>query len=216
MKKPLKALFGAGSLALLLSACSPIPGEAESLSIKQGGVNISHSSPYMGAYPNMGDDAKVIDNKTISLTLYGSSSCPPTPMSAHHYFADGSRVVDVLIDTSQQDFQACTADYSPHTYILESNKGGFEKHTSIRISKDATEHNQSQIPNPYYTIDPIQPRPEPLDPDAPVESPTNPVEEPDVPRQEPDKIQNPDQDGEPTIEGAVKEGAQAGKKVDTW
>lgn len=176
-------LVGLASTVLLLSACSPTPGGAEVLSIKKG--DASSSRPSFPGPSTMGDNASVVDENTIELTLYGSSSCPPTPSSAHFYLAGYEQIVDVHLDRTEHMNRVCTMDYMPHTYTLVSLSGKFDSSTQVRLSMDLV----GNVPD-YQQIYPQEPYPE--DPNQPVEpgTPTLPVEPPIV---EEDPKQNPDQ-----------------------
>lgn len=165
-------LIGVSSMLLLLSACAQVPGEAESLSIREARANESISIP--GGIQNMSDHADVIDKNTIALTLYGSSSCPPTPVSSHFFLSEGEKIVDVQVDRGIGQERVCTMDYAPHTYILESRVGSFDSSTFVRTATDIHDpdeqnhrivYPQNPEPDPIYTVDPV----EPMEPDTPVD-----------------------------------------------
>lgn len=150
----MRKLLALGGALLLLSGCAS-PG-AEHLSIRKGD---SHSQDYWTNHSVMNEHA-------VSVTLYGSSSCPPTPYSALVFTGDdGVQYIDIELEPQEPQI-ACTMDYSPHTYIIESNRTKFREYVEVRIAEDVDERPSSVEPRP---VDPIEPGPVKTSPVEPPE-----------------------------------------------
>lgn len=59
----------------------------------------------------------VIDESHLALLLFGSSSCPPSPVGVEE------RQGDLYVDTKDYGDVACTADYGPSAYKITLPSG---------------------------------------------------------------------------------------------
>lgn len=69
------------------------------------------------------------DGDQFTVTLYGSSSCPPEPTS----FTVGKKNDITLTLPKPAANKACTADYIPHTSVF-ATPAAIDRHTDVKIT----------------------------------------------------------------------------------